>query len=175
MSLWLAFHDDLGDPTNADPILRESTRLACVGSNQGQFSYDFLKWREVFGADAVERFGGRYRLPANYGFSTEEEVKGAAGQKVRADCDMLGLITKDDPPVFLNSTLPNLALENTGQFLHHPKHSQLLYERLREVGVPVVASIPALNIAPPTGAPLHWREFAFAHLQVNTKVPTGAR
>jgi acetyl esterase/lipase len=25
-SLWLAFHGDLADPKNADPVLRESTR-----------------------------------------------------------------------------------------------------------------------------------------------------
>lgn len=31
-ALWLAFHDDLADPQSEDPVLRESTRLACVVS-----------------------------------------------------------------------------------------------------------------------------------------------
>jgi len=165
-SLWLAFHDDLADPESADPVRRESTRLTCVGSNQGQFSYDFLKWRDVFGADAIERFGGRYRDPRNYGLATVEEQNSAEGQKIRADCDMLGLVTKDDPPVFINSTLPTLALENTNHFLHHPKHSYLVYQRLRELGVPVVATIPAMKIAPPKDGPANLREFMFSHLDV---------
>ena len=32
ISLWLAFHDDLADPQSADPVLRQSTRLACVAA-----------------------------------------------------------------------------------------------------------------------------------------------
>jgi hypothetical protein len=30
ISLWLAFHDDMADPTDKDPIARESTRLWCA-------------------------------------------------------------------------------------------------------------------------------------------------
>src|SRR6185436_2073085 len=29
-SLWLAFHDDMADPSSKDPIARESTRLSCA-------------------------------------------------------------------------------------------------------------------------------------------------
>lgn len=165
-SLWLAFHDDLAEPQHADPVRRESTRLACAGSISGQFSYDFPKWIEVFGAETVERFGGRYRLPENYGFKTQDELLSPAGQKVRADVDMLGLISKDDPPVFLSVSLPDLALENVNQFLHHPKHTQLLYDRCRAIGVPVVASIPALKITPPPGGPRNWRDFVLAQVRV---------
>lgn len=39
-SLWLAFHDDMADPTSADPIARESTRLACAGVIAPQTSLD---------------------------------------------------------------------------------------------------------------------------------------
>jgi hypothetical protein len=78
---------------------------------------------------------------------------------------MLGLISRDDPPVFIAASQADLALENTSQFLHHPKHSQLLYERCREVGVPVVAQIPALKIKPGPGAQATWREFVLYHLK----------
>ncbi|MCX6951527.1 MAG: alpha/beta hydrolase [Verrucomicrobia bacterium] len=165
-SLWLAFHDDLADPKNADPVLRESSRLVCAGSMSGQFTYDFPQWTEVFGAETVQRFKGIYGSPELYGLKTEADVLGAAGRKVRADCDLRGLISKDDVPVFLSSSLPGLELENTNQFLHHPKHSQLLYDRCREVGVPVVASIPALGIRPPPGGPASWRDFVFKQLGV---------
>src|SRR5262249_35256618 len=29
-SLWIGFHDDMADPNNSDPVLRESTRLSCM-------------------------------------------------------------------------------------------------------------------------------------------------
>lgn len=77
---------------------------------------------------------------------------------------MLGLITRDDSPVFISASQPDLALENTGQFLHHPKHSWLLFERCREVGVTVVGQIPAYKISPDAVAPRSWREFVIQHL-----------
>src|SRR5690606_26476408 len=30
ISMWLGFHDDIADPDNADPVLRESTRITCA-------------------------------------------------------------------------------------------------------------------------------------------------
>lgn len=165
-SVWLATHDDLADPKSPDPVLRESTRLVCAGSLSGQFSYNFPRWTEVFGAEIVDRFKGRYGDPAFYGFGTAEEVAGPAGEKVRADCDMLALISKDDAPLFISASLPDFKLENTNQFLHSPKHSQLLYERCREVGLPVVASIPAMGLKPERGEPANWREFVFKNLGV---------
>jgi hypothetical protein len=120
----------------------------------------------VFGEAAVERFGGIYRAPGNYGFRTVEELQSSAGRKVRADCDFIELMSKDDPPLYISSTLPDLALVNSNQFLHHPKHAQLLYERGREIGLPVVANIPAVGIALPRTGPANWRDFAFAHLGI---------
>jgi acetyl esterase len=40
ISLWLGFHDDLTDPENPDPILRESRRLKCMVVMGAQTSYD---------------------------------------------------------------------------------------------------------------------------------------
>lgn len=165
-ALWLAFHDDLADPKNTDSVLRESTRPVCAGALSPQFSYDFLRWRELLGEDAVKRFGGRYNSPALAGFKTEEEMLSDAGKKARAECDMLGLISKDDPPIFVSASLPDLALTNSTQFLHHPKHAQAIYNRCRELGVPVIASIPALDIAPPKPGPATIRDFVFAQLGV---------
>jgi hypothetical protein len=34
-SLWLAFHDDMADPTSADPVARESTRLLAAAVSGG--------------------------------------------------------------------------------------------------------------------------------------------
>ena len=122
-SLWLAFHDDLADPANADPVLRESSRLVCAGANSTQFSYDLLAWESVLG-DAVTRFGNPDEGPPFYGFKTMEELRSPAGQKIRADCDMRGLITKDDPPVFLSTVKQSPGeVKSRSQLLHHPKHA----------------------------------------------------
>lgn len=165
-SLWLAFHDDLADPKNADPVLRESSRLACAGANATQFSYDLLAWEVVFG-EAAKRYLDADEGPAFYGLKTLEELRGSAGQKVRADCDMRGLITQDDPPVFVSTVnQPAGEVKNRGQLLHHPRHAQLVYDRCREVGVPAVANLPALNLKPGPAEPADLKEFLFKHLGV---------
>jgi acetyl esterase/lipase len=38
ISLWLGFHNDLAAPKNADPVLRQSTRLCCMTVYNGQTS-----------------------------------------------------------------------------------------------------------------------------------------
>lgn len=170
-SLWLAFHDDLADPKNADPVLRESTRLICAGATSPQATYDWVRWTDLLGAESVRTFGARYDTPLFYGLKSDESFQSAAAQKIRADCDMLALISKDDPPVFITSSLPDLALTNSNQFLHHPKHVQALYDRAREIGITVTASSPALGLKPPAGGPSTLRDFLFMHLGVKKSPP----
>jgi hypothetical protein len=174
-SLWLAFHDDLADPQNADPVCRESTRLTCAGSISGQFSYDVLRWPEVLGVEAVRLFSESSDAASFYGLKSDEEVRGPIGQKVRADCDMLGLISRDDPPVFLSALMRGGEITDRGQYLHHPKHSQVIYERCRELGIPVLADIPALDLKPAKGGPANLREFLCEQLKVHSPASsTGA-
>jgi acetyl esterase/lipase len=45
-SLWLAFHDDLADPKNKDPILRESSRLQCAAVTGAQTTLDPKQMKE---------------------------------------------------------------------------------------------------------------------------------
>lgn len=164
-SLWLAFHDDLADAHANDPVLRESTRLVCAGSISGQFSLDPYRWAQAFGDAIVDQFGAAYKDPRLWGFDTIEELEGPAGTKVRADCDVIALITKDDPPVFLIAHRPN-AIRNSGEFVHHPKLTEVLYNRCRKVGVPAIADIPALGIHPAAGEPINWVEFAARQLRL---------
>ncbi len=163
-SLWLAFHPDLADPKNSDPVLRESTRLVCAGAVSTQFSYDMARWDEVFGAELTHRFAGDYSAQLLYGLDDDAALHTDAGKKSRADCDMLGLMTKSAPPFFLTVTLPARDITDVNQLLHSPRHSQLLYERARELGVPVIASIPAYSITPPTDGPRNLREFFLTQL-----------
>ncbi|HEX4148616.1 MAG TPA: alpha/beta hydrolase fold domain-containing protein, partial [Pirellulales bacterium] len=113
-SLWLAFHDDLADPQNDDPVLRESSRLLAAGSSAGQASYDILRWAEVLGSEEALRFYPQSTWPAFYGLETVDDLQSEKGKKLRADADMLGMITADDPPVCLGAGSGHDALANKG-------------------------------------------------------------
>jgi hypothetical protein len=167
--MWLAFHEDLADPSNPDPVLRESTRICCAGSNSGQFSYDVVQWVDVFGEENAERFGDRQKPYEFYGLKSMDELNQPHGEKIRADCDMCGLITKDDAPVFLACSRSGGPINDKGAYLHHPKHSQLIYDRCREVGVEAVADLPGLSIKPAADAPKALNEFLFKHLKVSSR------
>jgi len=49
MSLWIAMGDDRSDPSNTDPVLRQSTRVNAVAALETQASYDLARWEtDVF-------------------------------------------------------------------------------------------------------------------------------
>src|SRR5262245_50508131 len=52
ISLWLAFHDDLADPKSADPVARQSTRLACAMPTNMQCTYDPREIEKIVPGDA---------------------------------------------------------------------------------------------------------------------------
>jgi acetyl esterase/lipase len=150
-SLWLAFHDDLADPANADPVLRQSTRLSAAGSLVGQVSLDILRWPELFGDD-VARFHLRETWPGLYGLKTNEDLQSPEGKRIRADLDFPALVTRDDPPVFLSSGLPDTEPKTKGELNHHPRHMKVLKDRCDAVGVPAVLVLPAVKTDQP-GSP----------------------
>ena len=139
-SLWLAFHDDLADPRNPDPVLRESSRIVAAGATSTQATYDVLQWKDILG-EAAEKFAAIVDVPSFYGFKTREELHGPEGSRVRADVDMLGLITKDDPPVYLVSSSRFDVLDSRRAVNHTARHATAIAERCRKVGVPVVQRI----------------------------------
>ena len=87
------------------------------------------------------RFYPQDTWPAFYGLSTLDEVRGERGKELRADVDMLGMITRDDPPVWLAASDRHDSLENKGDTNHSPKHSEAVKKRCDEVGVPCVLKI----------------------------------
>jgi acetyl esterase len=149
-SLWLAFHDDLADPKNPDPVLRESSRLSAAAATATQATYDILKWKDVLGDETALRFSPQEAWPGFYGLKSAEDLQSEQGRKIRADVDMLGLITKDDPPVMLASSDQRDSLDTKGNVLHHPKHAIAVKKRCDEVGVPAALK---LGNAAPVGDP----------------------
>jgi hypothetical protein len=150
-SLFIGFRDDLADPENEDPVLRESTRLIVVGMLNGQFTYDLEAWDPAF----AKRYGNdtktRAELRASesdasgfYGLTTEE-YDGAKGQAARADVDMINHISKDDPAVFILCTNPALQPLTTGELQHDPLHAELIEARAKEHGLDVLTLLPKVR------------------------------
>ncbi|WP_414661277.1 alpha/beta hydrolase fold domain-containing protein [Horticoccus sp. 23ND18S-11] len=134
-SLWLAFHPDLADPANADPVLRQSSRIVAAGAINAQATYKISRWAEILGNGIVE-----YERPgetaAFYGAPSVAELDTPRFEAVRTDVDMLALVSKDDPPVFLYSSQPDGPVANRGHLLHHPNHARAVKQACDVAGVP---------------------------------------
>jgi acetyl esterase len=135
-SLWLAFHPDLADPKSPDPVLRESSRIVAAGAINTQATYNTRRWEEFLGKP-----GSDWERPGEtasfYGFKTDAELE--RGKAILDDVDMLGLISKDDPPVFMFTAQPEGEVSNRGHYLHHPNHARAVKKACDAAGVPAVA------------------------------------
>jgi len=138
-ALWLAFHDDLADAKSSDPVLRESSRVSAAGVIATQFSYDLEQWEDVLGVPYARFYTPD---PGFYGFKSMDEAQSAAGRKVRADVDMRGLISKEDPPVILYSRLPDTEPKDLNQLNHHPRHAMAIERRMKELGLSCEMYLP---------------------------------
>ncbi len=134
--LWIGCHEDIADPDNPDPVLRESTRVLGVGVTHGQFTYDLSKWIPEFS----RRYGSGVRMfdsvdhPAFYGL-TAEDYAGPEGARRRSEVDMISLLSADDPPIIMVSYMPDRRPVSLVGFSHHPLHVELMESRSREVGL----------------------------------------
>ncbi len=118
ISLWIAFHDDLADPKSSDPILRESSRVACAAVIGAQSSYDPRWIRENIGGRAYEH----QALTQFYGI-TQEELDTPKSYKLYEEASAINYLTADDPPVFMVYNEPKEKLPpgpNTGPTLNYP-------------------------------------------------------
>ncbi len=134
-SLWLAVHDDLADPKNSDPMLRQSSRLAAAGCMNGQATYDMTEWEKIIGKFKPEWIRGEDEDIKFYHFKGRDDFKTDAGRKILADCSMIGQLTKDDPPLIMTCSMPDGEPTSRGELVHHPRHAQAIKQRCDAVGV----------------------------------------
>lgn len=136
ISLWLGFHDDLADPQNDDPVLRESTRLTCMGVMGAQSSYDPRFIKKVVGGRAHEHPA----LMPFYGLK-EDELDSPKAHKLYEEASAINYVTKNDPPVFMFYNEPKGPLPDDarpGQGIHHPNFGVALKEKLDPLGIECV-------------------------------------
>ena len=139
ISLWIGFHDELADPTSADPVQRQSSRILAIGSLGGQTTYDPIKIKELIGGRAWEH-PSIFKV---YGITSTDEAlhPTAALRKLYDEASAITHVTKDDPPVFMIYNEPDGDLPpdaRPGQGIHHPRFARLLTPKLDEFGIPWV-------------------------------------
>jgi acetyl esterase/lipase len=145
ISLWLAFHVDLADPESEDPVLRQSTRLACAVPSSVPTSLE---------ADTIRKWvgGEPERHPALlpfFGIESVEDMKREEVKKLAYDASPVNHLTEDDPPVFMNYKQPNIPLSENwtpGEMIHHPRFGVHLKEAMDAIGVEAVLRYPDYKV-----------------------------
>lgn len=160
ISLWLGFHDDMANPNGADPIERESTRLACMAVNQAQISYD-PRWIRQNIPGPGWRVGPLWQL---YGLKapTAEmpEISPAVG-KLMEEASPINYLTKDDAPVriiFITDDIEGRLDENGS--IHHARNGSILKKKMDELGIPCELTLKAAAKEVPEDVTYFVKQFA---------------
>jgi hypothetical protein len=147
-SLWVAFTNDLADPNNPDPVLRESTRVQGAAVRETQASYDIEShWFDLVFEDFPEATFELYRQVNNqnllqfYGLSNDAEYDSPEIDAYRADVGLLDLMTSDDPPIWVSNIIREVVAPNDADLvLHYAFHARELKEKANGIGVENVIS-----------------------------------
>ncbi len=152
-SIYLAFHPDMADLTNADPILRQSTRIKSAGHLTSQCTYDpitMLSFFDSVGIDILSIPGIETSLMADYGISSFNQFyTDSSIVSLRNELNMLGWMTPDDPEFFTSNNNPNITPTERSEAIHHPLHAKILDSKANTIGLTHVANIPSFGIYAP--------------------------
>ncbi len=132
-SLWIGFHDDLADPKSDDPVLRQSTRLTCMGVFGAQTTYDPRVIKEIIGGRAHEHVA----LKPFFGVK-DDELDSPRAHKLYEAASAINYLTRDDPPAWLHYSEPKGSLPADaapGQGIHHPNFGTFLKKKLDALGI----------------------------------------
>ena len=121
-SLWLAFHDDLCEPTSDDPVARQSTRLCCAAVIGAQTSLDPKQMKEW---TPNSKYGGH--AFGFLDFKTFLKNRDAIHLQL-AEYSPYSLVTKDDPPVYLFYSAP----PSLGKDQRDPTHTSNFGVKLKD-------------------------------------------
>jgi len=148
-SLWIAFSDDMSDLDNPDLILRESTRISCVGALATQATYNFFKWPEILNLpeELMLDANTEKRIAKAFGLKYEEGIDLKSYKKIIEELDFLEKIDKNDPPMFVfNNQKGGIPVTN-GQRNHHPLHAKALKDKADREGLESVVYAPKIGIS----------------------------
>lgn len=133
ISQWLGYHDDLADPKNADPVLRQSTRLTAVAPFNAQSSYDPRFIKKLMNTNQVHP-----ALVSFFGMSSPADADDPRFFPLFEDSSPINHLTAGDPPILVYFSQRNdpLPANSTGeQHIHHPKFGFVLKEKADKLGI----------------------------------------
>jgi acetyl esterase/lipase len=134
LSLWLGFHDDLADPKNEDPVLRQSTRLTCMSVFNGQTSYDPRFIRDLFPGEDVYKESALAKL-FDVDLNKLDDLP-KEKYKLFEFVSSINHLTKDDAPAqLIYASKLDTPITSQGIGIHHPKFGQALKERMDKLGI----------------------------------------
>lgn len=137
-SLWLAFHDDLADPTSTDPVARQSTRLfgaAVIGAQTTLDPKQMKEWtpNSKYGSHAFGIF-----KPGAKQFQQDFEaflLKRGDILDWISEYSPYALVSSDDPPVYLIYAAPPALGKDQKDPTHTSNFGVKLQEHLNSQGV----------------------------------------
>jgi hypothetical protein len=153
-ALWLAFSDDMADPANEDPVLRESTRLTCAGAFATQSTYDIFQWEKIVGVPMSDTPEQLQAIAIAFGIKNTAGTDLWAQHEIRNELDFLSKMDKNDPPIFVFNKHKNGIPGNEDELNHHPLHAKAIKEKAGEVGLEAVVYAPEIGIIDPSGKDL---------------------
>jgi acetyl esterase/lipase len=132
-SMYILLHDDMADPNSADPVLRQSTRVAAAAVSIGQTSIDPKVIEPWLGPQVLQ-----HRM-INMAVG-ELTIEGALAnyEKYRPlyeEFSPINHLTADDPPLLMtygnDMTLPS---KDAGHGIHHPVLGIKMKEKADSIG-----------------------------------------
>jgi len=130
-AIWLLLHDDLADPSAADPVLRQSTRVCAAWAFAGQTSIDPPVLHEWIGPMVL-----RHRMiPNAVGQLSMADVWPSANYegKYRAvyqEFSPINHLDANDPPLYLEyNRSMKLPARSDGDAIHHPIFGVKMWEK----------------------------------------------
>ena len=134
--MWLAFHKDLADAKNSDPVLRESTRLIAIGPDNGQPTLDPGTFRKWFNTESLPEHPA---MRAIYGLPGEGEIKWTQKLASHArDISPITHLTSEAPPCYMVYTPGDVPVDQStrpGVWVHHPRLGIKLKKEMDKLGV----------------------------------------
>lgn len=135
ISMWLAFHDDMAEPKSSDPIARESTRLSCAGSQNGQPTLDPRTFYEWFEVESLVPHPALFPL---FNIKSYSEVEKPAVRKLIEDASPITHLDKRDSPAYLSyggADTKVTSETNPNTWVHHARLGIKLKEQMDKMGI----------------------------------------
>jgi acetyl esterase/lipase len=131
-SLWLAFHEDMADPSSKDPIARESTRVMGAAVIKAQTTIDPWTVDARLGPTA----SNHSMIWASVGASSLQDLFDNWEQfrALSLECSPITHLSADDPPVYLiyGEDTPAPPTEDG---IHHVEFGRILVEAAAPLGL----------------------------------------